>query len=250
MNIQTFDFNNTVVRTVIKDGEPWFVAADIAQALDYTNTNDLTRILDVFEKDTHNVRTPGGMQDMSVINESGLYSAILRSRKPEAKEFKKWVTSEVLPTLRKTGSYSIGSNIPQVEKLKPLAEGCMALNQMLLSMGLDKNAAAIGASNVIRRVAGVNLLELAGTTHFIAEKQEKLFTSTQLGETFTPKISGKMMNTTLAAAGFQTRLGTEWVLTEKGKVYARILDTNKRHSDGTMVQQIKWFKSVLDELNK
>ena len=196
------------------------------------------------------MRTPGGAQDMAVISESGLYSAILRSRKPEAREFKKWVTSEVLPTLRKTGSYNLVSNIPQVEKLKPLAEGCMALNQMLLSMGLDKNAAAIGASNVIRRVAGVNLLELAGTTHFIAEKQEKLFTPTQLGETFTPKISGKMMNATLAAAGFQTRLGTEWVLTEKGKEYARVLDTNKRHSNGTMVQQIKWLKSVLDELNR
>ncbi|WP_195197890.1 BRO family protein, partial [Acinetobacter baumannii] len=76
-----------------------------ASALDYRMASDMTRFLDDDEKGTHNLRTPSGSQDLTIINESGLYSAILKSRKPEAKKFKKWVTSEVLPSIRKTGKY-------------------------------------------------------------------------------------------------------------------------------------------------
>ena len=75
--------------------------------LDFCNTNDATRCLDDDEKGAHFMRTLGGDQQMSIINESGLYHLILLSKKPEAKKFRKWVTEEVLPALRKTGSYSI-----------------------------------------------------------------------------------------------------------------------------------------------
>lgn len=126
-NLTTFNFNDNQVRTVLIDDEPWFVASDVAVVLGYYKTNDLTRILDDFEKGTHNLRTLGGTQDVVVINESGLYSATLRSRKPEAKVFKKWVTSEVLPTIRKTGSYSLAQEqlkLPQtyIEALEALLE--------------------------------------------------------------------------------------------------------------------------------
>ena len=103
-------FNNDQfgsIRVIEKDGEPWFVAKDIAMVLDFCNTNDATRCLEEDEKGAHNVRTLGGMQEMTAINESGLYHLILVSRKPEAKKFRKWVTEEVLPSIRKTGSYSI-----------------------------------------------------------------------------------------------------------------------------------------------
>lgn len=101
----TFSFQSQAIRTFARDGEPWFVAADVAQALGYRNAPDLTRSLEDYEKGTHNVRTPGGEQEMSVVNESGLYSAVLKSRKAEAKAFKRWVTCEVLPAIRKTGEY-------------------------------------------------------------------------------------------------------------------------------------------------
>lgn len=100
-----FRFEAREVRTLLIDDQPWFVAADVSAALKYRIAGDMTRNLDDDEKGTQIVRTPGGDQEMLVINESGLYSAILRSRKAEAKRFKKWVTAEVLPAIRKHGRY-------------------------------------------------------------------------------------------------------------------------------------------------
>ena len=105
-SLTQFTFHNEYnVRIIDLNGELWFVASDVASALDYRMASDMTRFLDDDEKGTHNLRTPSGSQDLTIINESGLYSAILKSRKPEAKKFKKWVTSEVLPAIRKTGKY-------------------------------------------------------------------------------------------------------------------------------------------------
>ncbi|WP_274449756.1 phage antirepressor [Aeromonas caviae] len=91
-----------------QQGEPWFVAADIAKVLEYTEASAMTRHLDDDEKGLSIVQTLGGSQELITINESGLYSAILRSRKPEAKLFKRWVTFEVLPSIRKHGGYLAG----------------------------------------------------------------------------------------------------------------------------------------------
>lgn len=103
--IQAFDFDGAGVRTVMRDAEAWFVIADIAAALGYRDTNEAARILDDDEKGTQIVRTLGGKQKMLVCSESGLYALILRSRKQEARRFRKWVTGEVLPAIRKTGQY-------------------------------------------------------------------------------------------------------------------------------------------------
>ena len=100
-----FSFKEKTIRTVLIDGEPWFVAVDVAVALGYRNAPDAARHLDDDEKGTQIVRTPGGSQKVTVINESGLYALVLRSRKPDARKFAKWVTGEVLPSIRKTGSY-------------------------------------------------------------------------------------------------------------------------------------------------
>lgn len=133
-NIEVFNntqFGNIRVSADEK-GELWFVAADVAKALDYRTANDAVRYLDIDEKDTLNQRTLGGNQDLVVINESGLYSLILRSRKPEAKAFRKWITSEVIPSIRKTGSYSVTKNPVDVVVYSdnPL-ERCKALTAIL-----------------------------------------------------------------------------------------------------------------------
>lgn len=105
-SLTQFTFHNEYnVRIIDLNGELWFVAADVANALDYPSASHVARNLDEDEKGIHNLYTLGGSQEMLIINESGLYSAILKSRKPEAKKFKKWVTSEVLPSIRKTGKY-------------------------------------------------------------------------------------------------------------------------------------------------
>lgn len=105
--IQTFNFQALPVRTVMIDGEPWFVAVDVALILGYASAKDATRVLDDDEKGGHILPTPGGAQEFTIISESGLFNLALRSRREEAKPFRRWVTSEVLPTIRKTGGYSM-----------------------------------------------------------------------------------------------------------------------------------------------
>ena len=104
-------FNNTQFGSVRvsadEKGELWFVVADVCRVLDIKNSRDAVAYLDDDEKGVVNTDTLGGKQEMNIIKESGLYSLILRSRKPEAKAFRKWITSEVIPSIRKTGSYSI-----------------------------------------------------------------------------------------------------------------------------------------------
>ena len=93
------------VRTVTLNGAPCFVAADICRALDIANSRDAVKRLDDDERGVVSTDTLGGVQEMTVVNESGLYSLVLGSRKPEAKQFKRWITHEVIPTIRKTGGY-------------------------------------------------------------------------------------------------------------------------------------------------
>ena len=94
------------VRTVAIDGEPWLVGKDVAIALGYKNPRQaLATNVDTEDRGVHSVDTPSGTQEMTVINESGFYALVLGSKLPEAKRFKHWVTSEVLPSIRKTGSY-------------------------------------------------------------------------------------------------------------------------------------------------
>ena len=95
------------VRTVTIDDEPWFVAADVCRALEIGNSRMATERLDDDEKGVSLIDTPGGQQELTIINEPGLYSLVLGSRKPEAKAFKRWITHEVIPALRKTGTYSL-----------------------------------------------------------------------------------------------------------------------------------------------
>ena len=104
-------FNNPEfgeIRTTVIDGEPWFVGKDVAMALGYGNPRQgIASHVDAEDKGVQKLDTPSGEQEMTIINESGLFSLVLGSKLPSAKQFKHWVTAEVLPTIRKTGSYSV-----------------------------------------------------------------------------------------------------------------------------------------------
>lgn len=104
-DIQIFNYSGNEVRTIQKDGEPWFVLRDVCTVLELGTPAKVAERLDEDEKGVNQIHTPGGMQEMTIINESGLYNVILRSDKPEAKPFRKWVTAEVLPSIRKHGAY-------------------------------------------------------------------------------------------------------------------------------------------------
>ncbi len=125
VSVVAFSFGSQEIRTLTVNNNPWFVSKDVCSIL-AIRTNDALNSLDEDEKGYDTIVTPGGPQEMGIVSESGLYSLILRSRKPEAKKFKKWVTSEVLPSIRKNGAYSAAPN-PEPEPERPaLAESTPA----------------------------------------------------------------------------------------------------------------------------
>src|SRR5690554_4068498 len=105
--LKSFDFKGNQVRTVLINGQPWWVARDVCFVLDLGDVSKAVSRLDEDEKGTNSIPTLGGNQQMLCINEYDLYSLILGSRKPEAREFKRWVTHKVLPQIRQTGSYNV-----------------------------------------------------------------------------------------------------------------------------------------------
>lgn len=140
--LAVFDFNGMGVR-VIKDsgGEPWFVAKDIAEILGYTDTQAMTRRLDEDEISSCTDKSSGQGRRITIINESGLYNAILGSNKPEAKSFKRWVTREVLPEIRKTGAYVAAGETESDEEI-------MARALLAAQRTIERNKARIGASKM------------------------------------------------------------------------------------------------------
>lgn len=101
---QNTEFGN--VRTVEINGEPWIIGKDVALALGYRNPQEAIRThVDEDDKGVSEILTPGGKQSVPIINESGLYSLVLSSKLPNAKKFRRWVTSEVLPSIRRHGAY-------------------------------------------------------------------------------------------------------------------------------------------------
>ena len=108
MKPQLFEFQGRKVRTVIIDKTPYFVGKDVAEVLGYQNpSSDINRHVEKDDRQNYQNGSLGSNRGVTVINESGLYSLILGSKQPNAKEFKRWVTSDVLPTIRKTGQYSV-----------------------------------------------------------------------------------------------------------------------------------------------
>jgi len=144
MDIQTFQppfVESLEIRTIIEGGEPFFVASDVAHNLGYRMASDMTRRLDQEDRGTRSVRTPSGEQDMTVITESGLYEAIMGSQIAAAKDFKRWVTREVLPQIRKTGAYH---SVPQTfaEALQLAADQARTIETQALQIESAKPAVA------------------------------------------------------------------------------------------------------------
>ncbi|HGO3602376.1 TPA: BRO family protein [Staphylococcus aureus] len=116
--LQTFNFEELPVRTLEVDGEPYFIGKDVAEILGYANGRDaLSKHVDAEDKLPSQIATAGQNRNVTIINESGLYSLIFSSKLENAKRFKRWVTSEVLPTLRKTGAYQVPSDPMQALRL-------------------------------------------------------------------------------------------------------------------------------------
>jgi prophage antirepressor-like protein len=139
--VDTIPWEDGQISTILDDaGNPWFVAKDVCRALEFRDTNDGTKYLDNDEKQVVKINPINGRGNPNtvIINESGLYSLILRSRKPQAKAFKKWVTSEVLPSIRKTGQY-VHNQVPanreeEFRILNIIADGLKMCNSCRLGL--------------------------------------------------------------------------------------------------------------------
>lgn len=242
--VTIFNYGQNEVRTVIgKDGEPWFVAKDVCSILEIGNVSMALNRLDYDEKGISTIDTLGGGQSMLVISESGLYELIFNSRKPEARAFKKWVKTEVLPSIRKTGSYSMRNQSPTNE-LRYAFEDCKAIAEIA---GLAGNMAVIAADQAVKRLTGRSPLELIGHTHLISETQERALTPTEIGQEL-GGMSAIAVNKLLAAKGLQRKIGKYWEPVDDGSKYAILMDTGKKHGNGTPVQQLKWNRSIIDIL--
>lgn len=178
-----FAFGDNPVRVVLVNGDPWWVASDIAAALEYSEAKDMTRMLDDDEAGRHfvPVRSANGVEqarEVTIINESGLYSAILRSRKASAKRFKKWVTAEVLPSIRKHGSYVMP---PAADEQEPTpmaahieADQVVSAGRVFRSlfttgrsMGMPRRLAATRANSAAERATGVDLAAELGASNWL-----------------------------------------------------------------------------------
>jgi anti-repressor protein len=140
--VELFTYNDVEVRTVVSDDGPWFVAADVCAVLDIRNHRDALASLDDDEKGVATTDTPGGAQSVATVNEPGLYSLIFRSRKAEAKAFKRWVTHEVLPQIRRTGKYA---EVPKTyaEALQAAADMARELESATERLAIDSPKADI-----------------------------------------------------------------------------------------------------------
>lgn len=247
-NLVEFAFEGSSVRVVMRDGEPWFVAADVAAVLGYSETHSMVRSLDDDEKGAAKLAAPfGGEQTHIIISESGLYSAVLRSKRPEAVPFRKWVTGEVLPSIRKTGAYVSESALTYENKASQALE---AYNRAALLFGLSRNAALIAADNAISKRYAISFKDELGITLQAEDNEVPLLVSSIaeiLGIQGGVVKRGKVVNDTLVALGFQIKLSNgDWLPLEAGAPYAFVSQTGKKHKDGTPVTQVKWKKSVVE----
>jgi len=240
-SLQVFNYNgDKSVRIIEIDGEPFFVAKDVADILEIRDAFNATKELDDDEKGTTKVSTPGGMQDMTVISEAELYTLLMRSNKQEAKPFRRWVTHEVLPSIRKTGSYSNGNNTAL-----PLGviEGARAVFE---TAGITGNQATLALDKVFRSYTGRSALQM-GEISLTAPTKKQILTPTEIGAEF--GLNAQRVNEILAGAGFQHKIAGKWEALPPGEPYAVMLDTGKKHSDGTPVRQLKWDSSILTTFN-
>lgn len=235
------------VRAVIHDGEPWFGASDIARALGYSDADDAVRRHCNYTKLFKPGEMPGleiGPRGMHFIPESDVYALIFGSNLPSAQAFRAWVCEEVLPSIRKTGAYSVAplpSNFP--DRLK-------AASIILEFAGIVGNQMALSLDKLYRHETGQSALEAMGI-QLVAPTKNRLLTPTEIGKTLGGK-SARAINSLLLAHGYQKLdpATSQWVPTEEGAPYAVILDVGKRHSDGTPIRQSKWDASILEALRK
>jgi prophage antirepressor-like protein len=240
-----FDFEGRQVRIITDaQGEPWFVAADVLSTISL-DRKALER-LDDDEKGVNSIHTPGGIQEMTTVNEPGLYALVLGSRKAEAKRFKRWVTHEVLPAIRKTGSYAVPAMAALPAPTQDRVTSLLLIGEAVAKVpGVKAGIAMAATLTCIQENTGLTIETLRRALPAANEPICSL-NATQLGKLV--GLSAKTTNLRLANLGLQVRNERdEWELTESGEAWAEAMPYSRNGHSG---YQILWNPSVAQELRE
>lgn len=263
-------FNNPEfgeIRTTVIDGEPWLVGKDVATALGYSNPRKtLNDHVDGEDKGVTKCDTLGGAQEMTIINESGLYSLVLSSKLPTAKKFKRWVTSEVLPAIRKTGGYHIPQVTPNPHyrtrmigtAVRDVGKTAEALEKVF---GCRHGMALATASSMVGEAYGIDMTPVQRLIP--AEDNPGTLSPSQIAESLglfnrQGNPDAQTVNRMLQSCGLQDKprdtsganlKNAKWFLTEEGKFYGEQKPMDNKRT-GYKGYQICWNADVLELLRK
>ena len=201
--LEVFDYQGQQVRTDYKDEAVWFVAADVCRVLDIINPSMLMGPVDDDEKGLSSIETLGGNQQMVVVNEAGLYSLILTSRKPQAKEFKRWVTHDVLPSIRKHGLYAVDEVLENPDLLISALMNLKKEREEKKRLELEN---AVKAQQIAEMQPKVSYYDIVLAC-------SDLVTITQIAKDF--GLSAKKLNKILKEKRIQFKQGKTWFLYQK-----------------------------------
>lgn len=204
--LQNFNFSGQDVRVITINDEPWFIVADIAKVISATNASDLANLVDSEDKSRQSL---GSGSPKNIVNESGLYTILLRSNNPQAKPFRRWVTSEVLPTIRKHGAYMTDKKAQDVLHGNGLADLLIQAGEQIKSLEFDKQQLQVELEEVREKTTYLDL---------ILESHDDILT-TQIAQDY--GYSAVSFNRILHDLRIQRKVNKQWVLYSKymGKGY-------------------------------
>ena len=275
-SIEIFNFKGQEIRAFIINGEIWAVGKDITGLFGYERARDA---ISQHCKNACSVRDllKGGKAPLFdlhpqtlLINEADINRLVFSSKLPQAEAIRDWWFEEVLPTIRKTGSYSIDPKLtqhapPQLSKAQKFFDDSEVYKKALelTNLFFKDSQAKIAANNITKEITGTDILELVGATHLIPKPIDKgeLLTPTELGKRL--NLSARRTNSLLELAGFQSSYRDDkgrlyWALTEVGRNYGTYLDTgsnpansnpaNSNPANSNPVRQIKWYSETVNQL--
>lgn len=218
--LQNFNFNNLRVRTILIESEPWFVAKDVADILEYSDTQAMTRRLD--KEDIMTDKLSGMNMKSTIINESGLYEAIIGSKKKEVKPFKRWITHEVLPTIRKHGAYMTDTKAQDVISGNGLADLLLQAGNQIKQLELEKSQLNLELTEATEKTRYLDL---------ILDSPDELIVK-QIAQDY--GMTAVKFNQILNKLRIQYKQNNQWILYSKyqGKGYIKSRTFNYVGNDG------------------
>lgn len=246
-NITPYQFEGANIRAMEIDGEPWFVAKDVTDALGYVNSSDAVTTHCKGVAKRYPLQTSGGKQELRVLSEPDVLRLIVNSTLPAAERFERWVFEDVLPSIRKTGSYTgqKGATPRVSDRYRDAAVIAQASIRLCKLMGVEQNMARVITADVVRKESGVDCTPMLGSNIAVAEVP---VTPSKLGEAMTPALGGKRVNALLIEAGLQTRNEDgSYMLTEAGKEFGAMEPFKSPHSQHVGHRPM-WYQRALEPL--